>query len=345
MERVRRLCAHLTSASAGTAAAPESGRATELAAAAERLAAGTLVPSQHDPQLLRELMRPPAGFLGYPDRPTENERLLRDALAADVSLPHPMFDGHGRMTAAALAELQARKSAAAAAEDYRTAQYLLDTIAALGPREHRGRSSAAPAPSIEDFVVDPAHPAAAAELFFRSGFCVVRRALSPESTAAMMQAWEVEEASTRPAWEASRRASRGIARHGFPDAGGVSRKMYGFTRSLWDVDMAFVDLVDRMRALPVLKFVLTKGQGLPMLPGEAPLTAAQTQLPSPVFSSRMADVAGAREQAAFQANLGVLRCTGAGSRSLPSDADAAGYTCETPHHSHSSLCLARLSVL
>ena len=63
-----------------------------------------------------------------------------------------------------------------------------------------------------------------------------------------------------------------------------------------------------------------------MLPGECALNAAQTVLPEPTTSPRMADISGAREQAAFQANFGVLRCTGLGPRTTPPDADAAGYT-------------------
>ena len=54
--------------------------------------------------------------------------------------------------------------------------------------------------------------------------------------------------------------------------------------------------------LGVLKHVLTKGAGLPHLPGEPQLTADQTSLPEAVTSSRMADIGGAREQAAFQGN-------------------------------------------
>ena len=78
--------------------------------------------------------------------------------------------------------------------------------------------------------------------------------------------------------------------------------------------------------LGVLKYVLTKGAGLPHLPGEPQLTADQTSLPEAVTSSRMADIGGAREQAAFQGNYGVLRCTGAGARTYPADADGEGYT-------------------
>ena len=52
----------------------------------------------------------------------------------------------------------------------------------------------------------------------------------------------------------------------------------------------------------MLKWVLTKGAGLPHLPGEPQLTADQTSLPEAVTSSRMADIGGAREQAAFQGN-------------------------------------------
>ena len=67
----------------------------------------------------------------------------------------------------------------------------------------------------------------------------------------------------------------------------------GLSGSLFDLDSAFVDLIDSPKVLPVLKWVLTKGAGLPHLDGEAQLTAAQGQLPAPVTSPRMDDIAGA----------------------------------------------------
>ena len=73
----------------------------------------------------------------------------------------------------------------------------------------------------------------------------------------------------------------------------VSRKFYGLSGSLFDLDSAFVDLIDSPKVLPVLKWVLTKGAGLPQLDGQAQLTAAQGQLPAPVTSPRMEDIAGA----------------------------------------------------
>ena len=57
----------------------------EMAAAA--LAAGELDPRQVPRKIVHELMRPQPGFLGYPDRPTETERLLKDARAVDTRLP------------------------------------------------------------------------------------------------------------------------------------------------------------------------------------------------------------------------------------------------------------------
>ena len=77
--------------------------------------------------------------------------------------------------------------------------------------------------------------------------------------------------------------------------GVVSRKFYGLSGSLFDLDDAFVDLIDSPKVLPVLKWVLTKGAGLPHLPGEPVLTAVQGQLPAPVTSPRMEDIAGARQ--------------------------------------------------
>jgi hypothetical protein len=50
-----------------------------------------------------------------------------------VDLPRPMFDSAGAMTAGAAAELRHREAAAAAAGQYVRAQYLRDTLAALGP--------------------------------------------------------------------------------------------------------------------------------------------------------------------------------------------------------------------
>lgn len=73
----------------------------------------------------------------------------------------------------------------------------------------------------------------------------------------------------------------------------MSRKFYGLPGSLFDLDDAFVDLIDSPKVLPVLKWVLTKGAGLPHLSGEAILTAAQGLLPAPVTSPRMEDIAGA----------------------------------------------------
>ena len=57
----------------------------------------------------------------------------------------------------------------------------------------------------------------------------------------------------------------------------TSRKFYGFERSLFDMDPAFVDLIDTPAVLPVLKWVLTKGQGLPILPGEGPALRTQVR--------------------------------------------------------------------
>ena len=203
---LRHVCAHVTAGAGEVSVATEE---LQLAAAEELLAAGELEPSQLDVQMIRQLMVPPPGYLGYSDT-TENERLLKDSLSVDVGmLPRPMFDrSTGKMTAAALQSLQQAKAAAAAADDFATAQYLRDTICALGPQEKQ--------PTADDFVVSADDPAAAAEVFFRAGFVIVRNAFQPESLAAMMGAWEAEEAVTRPRWEASRRASRGIARHGFP---------------------------------------------------------------------------------------------------------------------------------
>ena len=171
------------------------------------------------------------------------------------------------------------------------------------------------------------------EVFFRAGFCIIRNVFTPESLASMVQAWEAEDATARPAWESARQASRGIARHGFPPERvpeGVSltsRKFYGFERSLWDMDVSFVDLIDTPKVLPVLKCVLTKGQGLPVLPGEEELHPQRNEKQAaPVFSNRMADIGGAREQAAYQSNFGTLRCSGAGARVCPTDRDGAGYT-------------------
>ena len=49
--------------------------------------------------------------------------------------------------------------------------------------------------------LDPADPAAAAELFFRHGFVVLRNCFTPEATERMMAAWEAAEATARPGWE------------------------------------------------------------------------------------------------------------------------------------------------
>ena len=231
----------------------------ELEAAAEAAAAGELDPREVSPDVVRELMRPEAGFLGYhgPQGLTETERLMADVLSVPIDraglLPHTtsMFDATGRMTAAALAELVKRKDAAAAAEDYLTAQYLKHTIDALGPRPDGPLT-------IDDCVGSADDPEAAAERFFRLGFIVIRDCFSAEATSAMVAAWERAEASARPAWEAARRQSRGIARHGFPASrvpdgvAVVSRKFYGIGGSLFDLDEAFVDLIDTPAVLPVL---------------------------------------------------------------------------------------------
>ena len=85
-----------------------------LEAAAEALAAGELDPREVSPEVVRELMVPEAGFLGYHggNGLTETERLLADALHVPVERggllkdSMPMFDpSTGRMTDAALAEL------------------------------------------------------------------------------------------------------------------------------------------------------------------------------------------------------------------------------------------------
>ena len=204
------------------------------------------------------------------------------------------------------------------------AEYLKQTIAVLGPNDRPMTT--------EDCVGSAEDPQAAAELFFRNGFIILRDCFTASAVAAMSAAWDTADAIERPAWEIARRASRGIARHSFPanrvpeGVGVVSRKFYGLSRSLFDLDDAFVDLIDSPKVLPVLKWVLTKGSGLPHLKGEPELTAAQGTLPKPVTSPRMEDIAGAREQAAFQANYGTLICTGAGARTYPADADGAGYT-------------------
>ena len=137
-----------------------------LEAAAEALAAGELDRREVSPAVVRELMRPEVGFLGYHGAGglTETERLMADALHVPIEqgglLQTPMFDATtGRMTAAALAELKKRQGEAASAEDYLAAQYLKHTIFALGPR------SAGPL-TIDDCVGSAAEPEAAAQLFF-----------------------------------------------------------------------------------------------------------------------------------------------------------------------------------
>ena len=242
--RLGALTAHLAAADVETTVELD---AALLDSSAEALAAGELDPRSVPPEVIRELMRPEPDFLGFSGQPTETERLLADALAVPTSalgmLPEgPLFDERGRMTAQALAALQARKAQAAEQEDYRMAQYLKSLIDALGPEPL--------ARSIEDCVGDPADPAKSAELFFRHGFVVLRNCFSPEATARMMAAWEAAEATARPSWEGARRASRGIARHGFPPSRvpegvpTVSRKFYGIEGSLFDLDDAFVDLID-----------------------------------------------------------------------------------------------------
>lgn len=299
-----------------------------LESAAAAMVAGELDTRDVPPEIVRELMRPEPGFLGYAESPTETERLLADAEAVQIergNIPRGLFDPlTGQMTSAGLADLTRRKQAAIAAEDYRMAEYLKQTISVLGPNDCPTTT--------EDCVGSAEDPQAAADLFFQNGFIILRDCFTPSAVAAMSAAWDVADSIERPAWESARRASRGIARHGFPanrvpdGIGVVSRKFYGLSASLFDLDDAFVDLIDSPKVLPVLKWVLTKGSGLPHLNGEPELTSAQGTLPKPVTSPRMEDIAGAREQAAFQANYGTLICTGAGARIYPADADGTGYT-------------------
>jgi hypothetical protein len=209
VQRLRALVAHVAAGSGLQAdVATEVDVVTPhpdlLEAAAAAMVGGELDPRGVPREIVRELMRPEPGFLGYPDSPTETERLLADARAVPIergNIPRGLFDpSTGRMTAAGQAELMRRKQAAVDAEDYRTAEYLKHTLAVLGPKN--GATTA------EDCVGSADDPRAAAELFFRNGFIILRDCFTPSAVAAMVAAWDAAEVSARPAWEHSRRASR-----------------------------------------------------------------------------------------------------------------------------------------
>ena len=72
-------------------------------------------------------------------------------------------------------------------------RYLKHTIEALGPRLGGPLT-------IEDCVGSASDPEAAAALFFKHGFVVIRNCFTPEAAAAMVAGWERAEATARPAW-------------------------------------------------------------------------------------------------------------------------------------------------
>ena len=210
VQRLRALAAHVAAGSGLQADVATEAEVVNvphpdlLEAAAAAMVAGELDPRGVPREILRELMRPEPGFLGYSDSPTETERLLADALAVPIdrgNIPRGLFDPlTGRMTAAGQAELMRRKQVAVDAEDYRTAEYLKHTLAVLGPKKR--------ATTAEDCVGSADDPRAAAELFFRNGFIILRDCFTPSAVAAMVAAWDAAEVSARPAWDHARRASR-----------------------------------------------------------------------------------------------------------------------------------------
>ena len=204
----------------------------------------------------------------------------------------------------------------AKAERYERAGYIRDLLEVIRPKPPR---------SAMDFA--PEGLEAQAQCFFDNGFVVIRDALAPGRLAAIQAAWERFEPPCKAAWLDNRAHNLGINRHSFHHADAASgrtvvqRKMFGIGgKEVGDVpflqlDDAFLDLIDAPSVWPVAQRVLVGDHPDISLPG-SPASAPHTSTGSPKQEGE--DV--------WRIYRGKLRCTGCGPRTVPADADGAGYT-------------------
>jgi hypothetical protein len=268
----------------------------------DRLAgAGALDPAHVPVPLLRRLMVPADGA------PTETERLMT-LLAArrtagvggglddstesssrhlDLDLGPLQLLG-GEVSQDALAALGRRKQAAAADEDFERAGQLRDLIEVLRPRPEGPLTvdECAP-PTLEGQL----------EFFYKNGFVILKDALSGDMLARAQAGWIAAEPPLEAQWLAARKHGKGVSRHSFRemanDAPNVARKVFAVP---WDtagnLGDDFVDLIDLPRVVPLVERLVGDTE-------------------SNIYGQR---------------RHGYARCTECGARSLPPDADGAGYT-------------------